>query len=230
MTAIESPVALNRLNRIPACLNEDAGRPSAVLVGLMPDAGQWHVIMTERAHHLAHHAGQISFPGGKVDGADNSLVDTALREAHEEVAMPADAVQVLGGLDMVVSPAGFVVQPIVGLIAPDTRLVAAPDEVARVLVLPLALLTDRSRHRQDSYLSDGRTRQFWVIDHDRHYIWGLSAAILVDLAARINGDALRDVGGDAHDAGNAAGNASGNTSEEITGNIAGNIAGDITGS
>ena len=223
MTALESPVALNRLNRIPARLNEEAGRPSAVLVGLLPDAGHWHVIMTERAHHLTHHAGQISFPGGKVDRADNSLIDTALREAHEEVAMPAGAVQVLGGLDMVVSPAGFIVQPIVGLIAPGTRLVAAPDEVARVLVLPLALLSDRSRHRQESYLRDGRPRQFWVIDHDRHYIWGLSAAILVDLATRINGNAPCDDDGGSLDAGNATGNAPGNASGDITVNIIGDI-------
>ncbi|MGB1961731.1 MAG: NUDIX hydrolase, partial [Candidatus Puniceispirillaceae bacterium] len=110
------------LNPVPLSLRADQGRPAAVLVGLQQQAAGWHVVMTRRAGHLAHHAGQISFPGGKVDGADNSLVDTALREAHEEVAMPADAVQVLGGLDMVVSPAGFVVQPIVGLIAPGTRL------------------------------------------------------------------------------------------------------------
>ncbi|MBU75092.1 MAG: CoA pyrophosphatase [Rhodospirillaceae bacterium] len=222
MTATESPIALNRLNRIPARLNKDLGRPSAVLVGLMPDAGQWHVIMTERAHHLAHHAGQISFPGGKVDGVDNSLIDTALREAHEEVSMPAGAVQVLGGLDIVVSPAGFVVQPIVGLVAPSTRFVAAPGEVARVLVLPLALLSDRSRQRQDSYLRDGRPRNFWVIDHDRHYIWGLSAAILVDLAARINGVAPRnDVGGwqeaGGHSRGPVAGDISKHNTVDITG-------------
>ena len=227
MTVLESPFSLNILNRIPARLNEDAGRPSAVLVGLMPDAGHWHVIMTERAHHLTHHAGQISFPGGKVDGADNSLIDTALREAHEEVAMPAGSVQVLGGLDMVVSPAGFIVQPIVGLIAPGTKLVAAPDEVACVLVLPLAVLSDRSRHRQESYLRDGRLRQFWVIDHDRHYIWGLSAAILVDLASRINGDAPRDDVSGLH-------NADGHSGRSVAGNAtckaSGNRCGDITGS
>ena len=223
MTVLESPVSLNILNRIPARLNEDAGRPSAVLVGLMPDAGYWHVIMTERAHHLTHHAGQISFPGGKVDGADNSLIDTALREAHEEVAMPVGAVQVLGGLDMVVSPAGFIVQPIVGLIAPDTRLVAAPDEVARVLLLPLALLSDRSRHRQDSHLRDGQRRHFWVIDHDRHYIWGLSAAILVDLASRINEDAPRNDVSGFHNAGSHSG-------RYVAGKASGSAPGDITGS
>ena len=181
------PVARNRLNPIPAQLNGDAGRPSAVLVGLTVKDSQWQVIMTERAHHLAHHAGQISFPGGKVEGDDQSLVDTALREAQEEVDMPSKAVQVLGGLDTVISPVGFIVQPVVGIVAPDTPLVAAPDEVAAVLVLPLAALVDRSRHRRDSYLRNGQPRQFWVIDHVEHYIWGLSANILVDLATRING-------------------------------------------
>jgi 8-oxo-dGTP pyrophosphatase MutT (NUDIX family) len=184
MTDLESPVALNRLNRIPARLNEDAGRPSAVLVGLMPDAGHWHVIMTERAHHLAHHAGQISFPGGKVDATDTSLVATALREAQEEIALTPGSVTILGALDIVASPVGFVVQPVVGLIAPESDFVAAPDEVDEVLVLPLADILDTARHRRESYLREGVRREVWVIDHADHYLWGLSASILVDLAGR----------------------------------------------
>ena len=139
----------------------------------------------DSAHHLAHHAGQISFPGGKVESMDRTLVDTALREAQEEIALPSDAVQVLGGLDAVVSPVGFVVQPVVGLVAADTRLVADPGEVAQVLVLPLDALVDRTRHRRDTYLRNGQPRDVWVIENEQHYIWGLSAAILVDLAARI---------------------------------------------
>jgi hypothetical protein len=85
----------------------------------------------------------------------------------------------------VVSPVGFVVQPVVGLVAADTRLVADPGEVAQVLVLPLESLVDRTRHRRDTYLRNGKPRDVWVIENDQHYIWGLSAAILVDLAARI---------------------------------------------
>ena len=206
-TAPTSPVVPGRLNPIPVRLGARAGRPAAVLVGLMAGETGWQVIMTERAAHLAHHAGQISFPGGKVDESDVTLVATALREADEEIALPAGEVEILGGLDAVTSPVGFVVQPVVGIITPHTSLLACPDEVSRILFLPLADLVSPLRHRRESYVRDGHRREVWVIDHPEHYIWGLSAAILVDLAGRIeagsvepgpikggNGDGLIDGG------------------------------------
>lgn len=180
-----SPVASGQLNPIPTRLRSEAGRPAAVLVGLMADAAGWQVIMTERAAHLAHHAGQISFPGGKVDDSDTTLVATALREADEEIALPSTKVEILGGLDPVSSPVGFIVQPIVGIVAPQVDLQACPDEVARILILPLADLISPPRHRRESYIRESRRRDIWVIDHPEHYIWGLSAAIIVDLAARV---------------------------------------------
>ena len=179
------PLAATGLNPIPTRLRSDAGRPAAVLVGLMADASGWQVIMTERAAHLAHHAGQISFPGGKVDESDTTLVATALREADEEIGLPATEVEILGGLDPVSSPVGFIVQPVVGIVAPQVDFQACPDEVARVLILPLADLISPPRHRRESYIREGRRREVWVIDHPDHYIWGLSAAIIVDLAARV---------------------------------------------
>lgn len=182
---LDLPVAPSELDPIPARLNMTAGRPAAVLVGLtLRDTG-WHVIMTERAAHLAHHAGQISFPGGKVEEDDLSLTATALREAEEEIALAAERVDVIGGLAQVTSPVGFVVQPVVGIIAAGTALAACPNEVAKILVLPLEELVSRNRHRRESYLREGQRRNVWVIDHEDHYIWGLSAAILVDLATRI---------------------------------------------
>ena len=75
-------------------------------------------------------------------------------------------------------------QPIVGIVAPQIELQACPDEVSRILILPLADLISPTRHRRESYIRDGRRRDVWVIDHPDHYIWGLSAAIIVDLAAR----------------------------------------------
>lgn len=185
IAGLQPPVMAQHLDPIPLNLRAEAGRPSAVLVGLMPRAGDWHVIMTQRAHHLAHHAGQISFPGGKVDDGDCDLVSTALREADEEVALPRCSVEIIGGLGTVMSPVGFVVQPVVGLIDPSVRLRAAPQEVAEVLVLPLGPLLDESRRYRRSYLREGRRREVWVIENDRHDIWGLSAAILVDLAQRV---------------------------------------------
>lgn len=182
---MSAPVAAASLSPIPKALRHEAGRPAAVLVGLTARDGIWQVIMTERAHHLAHHAGQIAFPGGKVDPQDPSLVATALREADEEVALAPSQVEVMGGLDPVSSPVGFVVQPVVGLVDPDVKLCAAPDEVAQVFMFPLADLVDPLRHRRDSYIREGVRREVWVIEHDEHHIWGLSAAILVDLAGRI---------------------------------------------
>jgi 8-oxo-dGTP pyrophosphatase MutT (NUDIX family) len=181
------PVTAELLNPIPSRLRSGAGRPAAVLVGLMADTAGWQVIMTERASHLAHHAGQISFPGGKVDAMDRTLAATALREADEEIALPASQVDILGGLDPVTSPVGFIVQPIVGIVAPQVALQPCPDEVAQILTLPLADLISPPRHRRESYVREGRRREVWVIDHPEHYIWGLSAAIIVDLATRVRG-------------------------------------------
>lgn len=187
------------LNPVPTALNDDHGRPAAVLVGLQwgaidagdagdadnPAAMGWHVIMTERAQHLAHHAGQISFPGGKVESADTGLQGTALREAAEEISLDAAHVTVLGGLDPVRSPVGFVVQPVVAVVETGVSFQPEPNEVAAILHLPLAHVLDPKQHRRDRYLRNGEPRDFWVIDHPQHYLWGLSATILVDLARRL---------------------------------------------
>ena len=184
-----------RLGPVPKQLKGHKGRPAAVLVGLQwCDAAAtasavegWHVIMTERAGHLAHHAGQISFPGGKVEDADGDLSMTALREAAEEIDLAARDVTLLGGLDPVLSPVGFVVQPVVAVVETGVSLVAEPNEVAAILHLPLGHVLDVTNHRRDNYVRNGESRDFWVIDHPQHYLWGLSATILVDLAQRLAG-------------------------------------------
>ena len=154
-------------------------------MGLQEQHTDWHVIMTRRASHLAYHAGQIGFPGGKVDPNDVNIMATALREAQEEIALPPADVAITGALDMVTSPVGFLVQPVVGIVAPDTSFVAAPAEVDEVLVLPFEDVLDSARHRRETYLREGVQREVWVIDHADHYLWGLSASILVDLAGRL---------------------------------------------
>ena len=163
-------------------------RPAAILVPLLRSAGNWHILMTKRAEHLAHHAGQISFPGGKVEPDDDGPVSAALREAFEEVRLIPQSVSIAGGLDAVRSPAGFIVQPIVGIIGGDDGLhglVADPAEVDLIFTLPLSHVINPNNFRLVPRKTNGRRNDYWVVDHDDHLIWGLSARVLNDLHRRI---------------------------------------------
>ena len=164
-------------------------KPAAVLVGLIEHKNEMHILMTRRASHLATHAGQISFPGGKIETYDANPVEAALREAHEEVALQPAYVTVLGSLSVLRSPAGFIVAPIVAMIGSDDgdEVVLTPDpaEVDDILLLPLDHMLDRQNYRRETHERDGVSRQTWVIDHPAHYIWGLSAAIIVELSDRL---------------------------------------------
>ena len=162
-------------------------RPAAVLVPLLKVQNEWHILMTKRAANLVHHAGQISFPGGKVEAEDSGPAATALREAFEEIHLAPDWVQILGGLDAVRSPAGFVVQPVVGIVSGENRLqslVLDPSEVELIFTLPIAHAANPRNLRLVSRKTDGRQNDYWVIDHHEHFIWGLSARVLVDLCQR----------------------------------------------
>ena len=163
-------------------------RPAAILVPLLRDAGDWHVLLTKRAAHLAHHAGQISFPGGKVEPEDDGPVGAALREAHEEVRIVPQSVRIIGGLDAVRSPAGFVVQPVVGIVCGDNGLaglVADPGEVDLIFTLPLSHIINPDNFRLVPRQTNGRRNDYWIVEHDDHLIWGLSARVLNDLHRRI---------------------------------------------
>ena len=165
-------------------------RPAAVLVGLIKRQHEWHILMTRRAPHLATHAGQISFPGGKIEAIDATPAEAALREAYEEVALPPKDVTILGSLSVLRSPAGFIVAPIVGMIVAedenDMSLTPDPAEVDDILLFPLDHMLDRQNYRRETHERDGKARQTWVIDHPNHYIWGLSAAIIVELSDRLH--------------------------------------------
>ena len=187
--------------RLDACLNPLSNmaalgldvapvpdRPAAILVPLLRSAGNWHILMTKRAEHLAHHAGLISFPGGKVEPDDDGPVSAALREAFEEVRLIPQSVSIAGGLDAVRSPAGFIVQPIVGIIGGDDGLhglVADPAEVDLIFTLPLSHVINPNNFRLVPRKTNGRRNDYWVVDHDDHLIWGLSARVLNDLHRRI---------------------------------------------
>jgi len=139
------------------------------------------LLLTKRAAHLKFHSGQVSFPGGRVDAADASAEATALREAEEEIGLPAERVELLGRLPDYRTGTGYRITPVVGLLAPPLALRPHPGEVDEIFEVPLAVVMDPANHRRESREWQGRQRQYFVIPHDTHYIWGATAGMLVNL-------------------------------------------------
>ncbi|MCL5776047.1 CoA pyrophosphatase [Limibaculum sp. FT325] len=160
-------------------------RPAAILCPLVERPGGLHVVLTRRAAHLKHHAGQVSFPGGKVDADDASPLATALREAREEIGILADQVEVLGTLDPYLTSTGFRVTPFVGLVAPAWRPLADPNEVDEVFEAPLDFLMDPANRQRHHREWQGTRRYFYAMPWEGHYIWGATAGMLKGLADRL---------------------------------------------
>lgn len=160
--------------------------PAAVLVAMV-DGAQPGILLTKRNERLSHHPGQVSFPGGRIDAGDASPEAAALREAEEEVGLAGSQVQVLGRLASHVTSTGFGIVPVVGLVAPEalTGLRPHPAEVEEMFVLPLDVVTDPGAPRRERMHRRGEWREYWVWPHARHFIWGATAAILVQLAERL---------------------------------------------
>jgi len=161
-------------------------RPAAVLVPLIDRADGMTVLLTQRTAHLSAHAGQISFPGGRIEEADADEVAAALRETEEEVGLPRELVSVIGRLDTYVTGTGFEITPIVGIVAPRYTLAIDPYEVAEAFEVPLAYILDRNNHNRTERESAGRTRVFFVLPYEGRNIWGATAGILVNLAEVLN--------------------------------------------
>jgi 8-oxo-dGTP pyrophosphatase MutT (NUDIX family) len=150
-------------------------------VPIIAHDGALTLLLTRRAAHLKFHSGQVSFPGGRADEVDRSPEETALREAWEEVGLPRERVEVIGRLPEYLTGTGYRITPVVGLLAPPLALRPDPAEVDEIFELPLEVVLDPANHRRDAREWQGRTRQFFVIPHDRHYIWGATAGMLVNL-------------------------------------------------
>jgi 8-oxo-dGTP pyrophosphatase MutT (NUDIX family) len=157
-------------------------RPAAVLVPLEPDKGVW---LTRRASHLPNHAGQVAFPGGKIEFSDPSVEAAALREAYEEIGLQAADADILGRMDDFITGTGFHISPVVALVRPGVTFSANPAEVQDVFCLPFATLLDITLpHARTAYFR-GEIRDFWLWPHDSHIIWGATAQILRNLAQRL---------------------------------------------
>jgi 8-oxo-dGTP pyrophosphatase MutT (NUDIX family) len=157
--------------------------PAAVLVPLVERAEGLTVLLTRRTAHLAHHPGQISFPGGRLEPCDDGCaIACALRETEEEVGLAAAAVTVLGRLDDYVTATNFVVTPVVGVAVPPFDLELDSFEVAETFEVPLDFLTDAANYRLEMREIAGRARHFWTVPWQGRYIWGATAGILVNLS------------------------------------------------
>lgn len=152
--------------------------PAAVLVPLVNRPGGTTVLLTQRTDHLHKHAGQISFPGGRVDPDDIDRVDTALRETAEEIGLPRHRVETLGFLPDYDIATGFRVTPVVGWVEPPFDLSPDPFEVADVFEVPLTFLLDPSNYERREALRDGQLRRFFVVPYERRNIWGATAGML----------------------------------------------------
>lgn len=155
--------------------------PAAVLVPLVLRPGGPTVLLTQRTDHLHDHAGQISFPGGRIEEQDASPEAAALRETQEEVGLDPSRIQLIGRLDTYVVRTGFEVTPTVGFVHPPFEIDPDPFEVADVFEVPLAFFMDRRNHRQGSREYRGTLRRFYVMEYQDRYIWGATAAMLVNL-------------------------------------------------
>ncbi|MEO1135431.1 MAG: CoA pyrophosphatase [Pseudomonadota bacterium] len=156
----------------------DIRKDAAVLVPLIQRSAGTHVILTVRSSDMPSHAGQISFPGGKAHPEDGGPVDTALREAYEEVNIPPSAVDVVGSLGIHKGGLGFSVTPVVGFVDPQTNLQPCPREVDEIFEAPIDFIADLSNHITEQRTHRGVSYNMFAIPYGRYHIWGLTAGIL----------------------------------------------------
>ena len=161
--------------------------PAAVLVPIVERDHGMTVLLTQRTDHLTAHAGQISFPGGRVEIEDRSLEAAALRETEEEVGLQRRHIDLVGQLDIYVTRTGFEVTPVVGIVTPPFAIEPDPFEVADVFEVPLAFIVDPANHEKQSRTYKGMERQFYVLPYENRYIWGATAGMLVNLSEVLRG-------------------------------------------
>ena len=174
------------LELLPGDILEDLaeGTPAAVLVAVT-DRPRPGLILTVRREHLRTHAGQVAFPGGRIDPGEDA-VQAALREAQEEIALDPTAVRIIGASDPYRTVTGFAVTPVIAVIPPDLPLHPNEEEVADWFEAPLDHVLDPANQQRQSALFRGAMRQYYEIDWKGRKIWGATAAMIVNLSRRLN--------------------------------------------
>jgi 8-oxo-dGTP pyrophosphatase MutT (NUDIX family) len=163
-------------------LDAAENRPAAVLVAVEPGRGVW---LTRRSPLLPNHAGQVSFPGGKIETDDASVEAAALREAAEEIGLEIAQAEVLGRMDDFITGTGFHISPVVALVHDGRHFRPAAAEVQEIFCIDFASLLDPTLPRLRQAYWHGQQGEFYVWPHERHVIWGATARILLNLAMRL---------------------------------------------
>jgi 8-oxo-dGTP pyrophosphatase MutT (NUDIX family) len=193
---LDVPAGLNDPNVTPKRGDHDADpvmekiamvrpiRPAAVLVPVV-DHDEPTVLLTQRAQHMPDHAGQVSFPGGKIDKTDANPLASALREAEEEIGLDRSFVTPLGYLDLYMTTLGYRIVPVIARVRPGFALTLNESEVDAVFEVPLGFLMDQSNIERHARDWQGMTRHYYAITFGERYIWGVTAGILRNLHDRI---------------------------------------------
>lgn len=167
---------------LPSIHHSENAIPCAVLIPLIEINREVFVILTKRAEHLRKHAGQISFPGGKVEPDDKNFTDTALRESFEEIGIPAEKVEVIGQLKNYQTLTGYGITPIVGFISKDIEFIADKNEVAEIFTVPLDYFYRREHYIEITIRQKEHLKKVNFIPYQQYNIWGATASILKGLA------------------------------------------------
>jgi 8-oxo-dGTP pyrophosphatase MutT (NUDIX family) len=158
--------------------------PAAVLVPVVMSEAP-SVLLTKRTSHLSEHAGQVSFPGGRIDPEDSGPEAAALREAWEEIGLYPGSVQVMGRMADILTGTGYRITPVLGVLPAGLRYQLSAHEVESVFELPMSVVLDPDAPKRQRQHVRGVWRDYWVWPHPEHYIWGATAAILVRLADQL---------------------------------------------
>jgi len=163
----------------------DEFRPAAVLVPLFWQDNEIHVLLTKRSEKLKHHSGQISFPGGGFDAADITIRQAAIRETHEEIGITSDYIEVVGYLDDIKTISNFYVTPFVAILKDGFSIKRNEDEVSEVFSVPLRFFMDENNCQKQSALYQGEKVDYYVYQHEKYTIWGVTAEIIVKLTLKL---------------------------------------------